>query len=171
MEYASDLKSREARYLDEIIQNTAQELTPSRNDYRSPCDDYDEDDEDDDINEKEHSVSDHMPTPGTPRPGDVLQYRPRAIDLVSAPFDTTRHLPRQPGITARMRSILVSWLIEMGQEYGVSERAFHLAVTILDAVLSQGPSEEEFILHLNEGTLHQQPYFVARNSEFQALGW
>jgi Cyclin, N-terminal domain len=107
-------------------------------------------------------------------------------------------LPRQPYITAQMRAILVSWLVEVGVEYDISDQAFHLAITLLDVMLAKGPAD----LHAHEEQCRRRrrrlrpavahyeddeddnssangsdnsstepECFVVQRSAFQAFGW
>ena len=82
----------------------------------------------------------------TPRPRTVISARPRLEDGdTSMRFlgEPTYNLDRQPFITQRMRSVLVSWLVEVAVEYNCSMSAYHLAISLLDEMLSRGPSRSE----------------------------
>ena len=124
-----------------------------------------------------------------------LRYRPRRIPLLQAhSLDDAEHiLPRQLHISAKMRSVLVNWMVEVANEYNVSETAFHLSVTILDAVLARGPTRQEFVHHLRTLSSYSQAVptededdyededekeqadesklGIFHRHEFQALGW
>ena len=44
---------------------------------------------------------------------------------------------KQQDITPNMRSILVDWLVEVGEEYRLHNETVHLAVNYIDRFLSQ----------------------------------
>ena len=44
---------------------------------------------------------------------------------------------KQPDITPGMRSILIDWLIEVGEEYRLHNETLYLAVSYIDRFLSQ----------------------------------
>lgn len=93
---------------------------------------------------------------------EKYQYRQRILALKEVvPLDVSTRLPRQPMITAKMRAILVNWLVEVAGEYSVSTAAFHLGVSLLDAYLANGNMES----HLFD------EHGIVYRSEFQALGW
>ena len=46
-------------------------------------------------------------------------------------------MKKQPDITSSMRSILVDWLIEVGEEYKLHRETLCLAVNYVDRFLSQ----------------------------------
>ena len=101
----------------------------------------------------------------------------------SSLFESTQPLPRQPFVTPKMRSILINWMVEVSQEYNVSEDAFHLAVTLLDLMLLRGPtkqqleddydgsdsedSDEEVCISRSKS----RAWFLIRRADFQAIGW
>ena len=43
---------------------------------------------------------------------------------------------KQPDITYPMRSILVDWLVEVGEEYKLNQETIYLAVNYIDRFLS-----------------------------------
>lgn len=47
------------------------------------------------------------------------------------------YMKKQPDITMSMRSVLVDWLIEVGEEYKLLSETVHLAVSYVDRFLSQ----------------------------------
>ena len=126
--------------------------------------------------------------PRTPRPETVIDTKARirhgdtAMRFLEEPSEL---LERQPFVTQRMRSVLVSWLVEVAIEYNVSTAAYHLAISILDHVLDLGPTEAELNawppwLNLDGSATFESddeeeewPYgwFVIQRCEFQALGW
>jgi hypothetical protein len=79
------------------------------------------------------------------------------------------YLPKQPWVTARMRAILVSWLVEVTADLDISEEAFHVAISILDKVLRSGATKE--LYRANPGYDWDANFFCVRVSELQALGW
>ncbi len=46
------------------------------------------------------------------------------------------YMTKQPDITFSMRSILVDWLVEVGEEYKLKNATLHLAVNYIDRFLS-----------------------------------
>lgn len=80
-------------------------------------------------------------------------------------------LLRQPYLSPRMRGVLVHWLAEVGQEYKVSDTAFHLSVSILDHLLLKGPTQEELDAHDDKDDDTDGPWFLVNRSDFQAIGW
>lgn len=79
-----------------------------------------------------------------------------------------RPLPRQPLLTSQMRAILVNWLVEVATEYPISDNALHLAITLLDRILLQGPAEGAVVVEQYDE--NKEPFLIAP-SEFQAVGW
>jgi hypothetical protein len=132
-------------------------------------------------------------TLGTPRPGTILNHSLREMSMKASRLQSTScindtsPLHRQPFITFKMRNILVNWLSEVALEYKVSDEALHLSITILDAVLSKGPSPKDNIRHNNRyddsdddndsdyddsDKENKEPKdFIVYRSDFQALGW
>ena len=47
------------------------------------------------------------------------------------------YMRKQPDITPGMRSILIDWLIEVGEEYRLHNETLYLAVSYIDRFLSQ----------------------------------
>lgn len=91
---------------------------------------------------------------------DGYEYRQRVFALKEiAELDVSKTLPRQPMITAKMRAMLVNWLSEVASEYSVSNTAFHLSVSLLDAYMASSGSESD------------SDDVLVHRSEFQALGW
>jgi len=146
-------------------------------------------------NQAEEAMDDEASSPGTPCPGTVLQYRPSAVtaakrDSKAGPSEKTQKLPQQPYLSPKMRTILINWLVEVSQEYKLSEDAYHLAVTLLDWILTRGPTASQ-LLDLDvesDDEAHDDDYdidasavmrahkpdrkpFVVLRNEFQALGW
>lgn len=131
----------------------------------------------------------------TDLPSTHLRYRPRPMDVLDMRIhllDTSDELlPRQPFISARMRSVLVNWMVELGTEYSVSCTAFHLSVTLLDAILAKGPSHRQYLANLDlverrkrlqfdneedededeEAAENLRSWGIIHRHEFQALGW
>jgi hypothetical protein len=122
--------------------------------------------------------SDEESRPGTPRPGTVLKYRPRNLSLKesrSGPSENIEKLPRQPLLSPKMRSILVNWLVEVSQEYKVSADGYHLAITLLDLILTRGPTAQQLaeldIEDSDDEDEEESKVFLVLRNEFQALGW
>lgn len=107
----------------------------------------------------------------------------------TSPAEALEPLPFQPSITGKMRAILVNWLVEVAAEYKVSVDAYHLAVTLLDIVLQNGPTQIQLDQISDNETSDddeqhpqgpsqnaQQPQhhhwkrFYVHRSDFQALG-
>ena len=106
-----------------------------------------------------------------------LSYRPRPLPPTALALErTTDMLPHQPFINTKMRSVLVNWMIELGSEYHISSHAFHLSVTLLDAILARGPTREQFqhysrVSHEESDEDESFDWEIVHRSEFQALGW
>jgi hypothetical protein len=121
--------------------------------------------------------SDEESRPGTPRPGTVLKYRPRNLSMKesrSGPSETIEKLPRQPLLSPKMRSILVNWMVEVSQEYKVSADGYHLAITLLDLILTRGPTAQqlaELDIEDSDDEDEESKVFLVLRNEFQALGW
>ena len=47
-----------------------------------------------------------------------------------------QYMIKQPDITYPMRSILVDWLVEVGEEYKLNQETIYLAVNYIDRFLS-----------------------------------
>jgi hypothetical protein len=78
---------------------------------------------------------------------------------------------RQPYLSPKMREVLIHWLVEVGQEYKVSETAFHLSVSILDHLLLKGPTQDELDSCDDKDEDVGDRWFLVLRSEFQAVGW
>jgi hypothetical protein len=129
-------------------------------------------------NDTDSDDSDEESRPGTPRPGTVLKYRPRNLSMResrSGPLETIEKLPRQPLLSPKMRSILVNWLVEVSQEYKVSADGYHLAITLLDLILTRGPTAQQLAeLDIEDSDSEDEDeskVFLVLRNEFQALGW
>jgi hypothetical protein len=159
-EYGDILREKEDREMSELYA-----VLPIQSENRLADDDSDD--------------SDDESRPGTPRPGTVLKYRPRALSMKqsrSGPSEKIEKLPRQPFLSPKMRSILVNWLVEVAQEYKVSADGYHLAITLLDLILSRGPSAQQLVLldiddSDDEDEDEDMQKFLVLRHEFQALGW
>lgn len=89
-----------------------------------------------------------------------------------SPPSEQKSLPRQPHLSARMRGILVNWLVEVSHEYKMSNQALHLSITLLDHILLRGPTEHEFEEWDEEHDEDEEPeWFYVPRQLFQALGW
>lgn len=110
-----------------------------------------------------------------------------AISMTVNRLNETEPLPNQPLLTAKMRRVLVQWMSEVGQEYKLSEATYHLAVTLLDIVLTLGPTRQEFFetqvvppqqQHVivgygcgDDDDPAQSNKLLIQRNDFQALGW
>jgi len=82
--------------------------------------------------------------------------------------DWTDPLPCQPQLTPRMRSILINWLVEVSQEFKVSTRSIHMAISILDHLLWLGPASDD--RDDEEGDPEDERFFYIDRNDFQACG-
>uniref|UniRef100_UPI00398E5D29 cyclin-A1 n=1 Tax=Pristiophorus japonicus TaxID=55135 RepID=UPI00398E5D29 len=64
---------------------------------------------------------------------DIYRYLREAEDKYRPKFG---YMKKQPDITHSMRSILVDWLVEVGEEYSLQTETLYLAVNYLDRFLS-----------------------------------
>lgn len=78
-----------------------------------------------------HSSQDIFLTPEYAQ--DIYRYL-REAELRHRP--KPHYLKKQPDITAGMRSILVDWLVEVGEEYKLQTETLYLAVSYIDRFLS-----------------------------------
>ena len=92
-------------------------------------------------------------------------------------MDDTDPLPLQPLLTARMRKVLVQWLSEVVVEFRLGDATYHLAVSLLDQLLTMGPSENQYLAfadnkHGGYVTEDEEecPWFLIRRKDFQAVG-
>ena len=104
---------------------------------------------------------------------EVLKYRLQP-DLID--FDTP--LPWQPLLNIKMRHVLVAWLAEVVAEFKISQAAYHLSISMLDVLLSMGPSLDEYKENqrdANSGVISddesESRFFVIKPRTFQAIGW
>ena len=94
----------------------------------------------------------------------------------------------QPLLTPRMRAVLVSWLLEVGMEFNISDTAFHLAVSILDALLrakkrgdwqdirfwvAQGGAKDNESDDISpwERRRNRDKKWIIKKEDLQAIGW
>lgn len=182
------MKQKEAREIAQVIG-----ILPSEESHHLLFANANANTNDDNDNDNDAAADETTSRPGTPRPGTVLKYKPRLLSLLSCPSSEqqVQKLPRQPHLTPKMRSILVNWLVEVSTEYKLSEDAYHLAVSLLDLVLTRGPTLAQYEQSTDEysedcdsdcddeqgnsgavakASKPRKPFLVARN-EFQALGW
>jgi hypothetical protein len=78
-------------------------------------------------------------------------------------------LPKQPWVTTHMRATVVSWLVEVTIDLGISDEAFHVAVSILDRVFRSGVTAEQY--RENPDCVWDAGFFCVTTRELQALGW
>lgn len=76
------------------------------------------------------------------------------------PSISSQLLRHQPHLSEKMRAVLVDWLIELSEEYHLSPRTLHLAITLINRSLEFGNGDE------SEG----EPLVIERDM-FQCLGW
>jgi len=76
-------------------------------------------------------------------------------------WDTHEYMDRQPDLNIKMRVILIDWIVELVEEYTLSEYTYHLAITLIDKVLACTTSD----LGRTDAN-----FFVAREM-LQCLGW
>ena len=109
----------------------------------------------------------------SPPPGEVseAQYFPINTGATKAAFleKCAKSLPKQPWVTAQMRTKLVCWLFEVTMDYSISDEAFHLAISILDRVLRSGVTAAQY--QAKPDCNWEADFFCVRTRELQALGW
>jgi hypothetical protein len=85
-------------------------------------------------------------------------------------------LPNQPHLTPKMRAILIDWLIELSEEYKLSESTIFCAAAMVNASLECGSAPED----LDEEALTQSPTSISSTAQgrlivgrdmLQCLGW
>jgi hypothetical protein len=94
-------------------------------------------------------------------------------------FSEQTPLPRQPHLTVRMRRILVNWMSEISMEFKISHAALHLAISLLDHVLTMGPpleqlqrlNHEQDAISDDDNEEEDSEYFTIQKNDFQAVGW
>jgi hypothetical protein len=94
-------------------------------------------------------------------------------------FSEQTPLPRQPHLTVRMRRILVNWMSEISMEFKISHAALHLAISLLDFVLTMGPpfeqvqrlNQEQDVVSDEDDEEGGSEYFTIQKNDFQAVGW
>ncbi|KFM56649.1 Cyclin-A2, partial [Stegodyphus mimosarum] len=70
----------------------------------------------------------------SPYKADIYSYL-KEVEKKCRPRPT--YMLKQPDITHNMRSVLVDWLIEVGEEYKLQAQTIHLAVSYVDRFLSR----------------------------------
>jgi hypothetical protein len=88
---------------------------------------------------------------------------------------TTECMPSQPHLTPKMRAILIDWLIELTEEYKLSESTIFCAVALVNAALECGSNEDVFDESLTQSptstsTASSGRLIVGRDM-LQCLGW
>ena len=85
-------------------------------------------------------------------------------------------IPNQPHLTPKMRAILIDWLIELSEEYKLSESTIFCAAALVNASLECGSAPED----LDEEALTQSPSSISSSAQrklvvgremLQCLGW
>lgn len=95
---------------------------------------------------------------------------------VTKPTESTTFLDYQPELTPKMRSILMDWIIELSEHFHFSPRTLHLAITLIDKVLSCGPlspdeeDSEENVWDVDDGSQSKTNCFLIARDSFQLLG-
>ena len=84
--------------------------------------------------------------------------------VASINWDCEDYMDRQPDLNSKMRNILVDWIVELAEEYKLSESTFHLALTLVDKSLACTPSDEH-------GDADGSTGFIVARDMLQCLGW
>ena len=110
------------------------------------CDDLlDQEDPEDDVIENAASVSTEAGNEEVDLEAKLLENlnNEYSLDILKSCMEReVAHMPKwnymtkQPDITFTMRSILIDWLVEVGEEYKLSTETLFLAVTYIDKFLS-----------------------------------
>jgi Cyclin, N-terminal domain len=79
---------------------------------------------------------------------------PRSIN-----WDLDDYMERQADLAPRMRAILIDWVVELSEEYKLSDKSFHLAVTLIDLSLAS----------FRDG--NESDIFAVPRDMLQCLGW
>jgi Cyclin, N-terminal domain len=96
-------------------------------------------------------------------------------DGSSSSASTGECMPTQPHLTPKMRAILIDWLIELSEEYKLSESTIFCAVALVNKSLECGLQED-----LSQESLTQSPTSISTTSDgrliigrdmLQCLGW
>eukprot|EP00061_Rhincodon_typus_P012822 g38799.t1 len=78
---------------------------------------------------------------------DIYRYLREAEEKCRPKFG---YMKKQPDITHSMRSILVDWLVEVGEEYNLQTETLYLAINYLDRFLSCMKYEEIYPPEIDE---------------------
>ena len=97
-------------------------------------------------------------------------------DVVKAtqPAESAQYVAYQPDLTPKMRSILVDWIIELSEHFSFGPTTLHLAVTLVDKVLSCGPlsmddTDDDDDSDSEDGESKTNCFLISRE-RFQLLG-
>jgi len=173
LEYCREMKDREETQVAAILKRTT--TTGSSED---ALDNASNRSSDQDHSETEDDYSDDDDEePVRARRTLALAARARRTPSPASSIVETAPLPRQPLLSARMRKVLVHWLSEVVVEFRLGDATYHLAVSLVDQLLSMGPTEAEWKAFEDDESGYvtddeeDQPWFLIRRTDFQAVGW
>jgi len=187
LEYCRDIEGREKAQVAQLLGriHVASDDAASSNNNHSNASDSEDDDDD------ELMDSDDEDAPVRARRALAMERRRAGTTGGSASNNTTTKLtlsptssivdtdplPRQPLLSARMRKILVQWMSEVAVEYRLSDATYHLSISLLDQLLSMGPTAAEWQLFEDNDDggyvtddEEDQPWFMIQRKDFQAIG-
>lgn len=84
------------------------------------------------------TCSNIVPPPSSRTRDQSEWFGPKSIN-----WDLDQYMDRQTDLTPKMRSILVDWIVELSEEYKLSPKTFHLAVTLVDKSLACASQNED----------------------------
>ena len=97
----------------------------------------------------------------------------------SMQWDCHDYMARQPDMNSKMRNILVDWIVEVAEEYKLSESTLHLAITLIDKCLACTPTssandddddDDERRRKFDKSNNNGRGFIIARDM-LQCLGW
>jgi len=178
LEYFGALRTREEAQVRKTLQRTTivpaaaatagssssnranQQEEPESPQYHDTSDDEDDEDDDEPVRRARRTLA-MAARRRTPSPAGLVT--------------DTEPLPRQPLLSPRMRKVLVHWMSEVCVEYRLGDATYHLSVSLIDQLLTMGPTMEEFRKWDDDGFIsddeEDQPWFLIRRVDFQAVGW
>ena len=179
LEYFSALKTREEAQVRKTLQRTTivpaaaaaaagsssnranqQEEEPESPQYHDTSDEDEDDDDDEPVGRARRTLA-MAARRRTPSPAGLVT--------------DTEPLPRQPLLSPRMRKVLVHWMSEVCVEFRLGDATYHLAVSLIDQLLTMGPTMEEYREWNDDGFIsddeEDQSWFLIRRVDFQAVGW
>ena len=142
------------------------EYGPFHNDWDNHEDDTDISSDDNPKDPFHHLVPSGIVVPPLERTREVTEWM--APEYRS--YSCNEYMDRQPDLNSKMRNILVDWIVELVEEYKLSESTFHLAITLVDKSLACTPPSEY------EGNDDPDFYnngkgFIVARDMLQCLGW